>query len=64
MLAELLFDNLLITIAPFFFGRNGVRAMESLDCSLSSSCLTNVMIEQFVDDIVVWGTLAHDDSDH
>ena len=64
VLAERLVDQLVLTIAPVFFGRNGVRAMESLDCSLSSSCLTNVMIEQFVDDIVVWGTLAHDDSDH
>ncbi len=64
VLAERLVDQLVLTIAPVFFGRNGVRAMETLDCSrsMSSSCLTNVLLEQLGDDMVVWGTLALDDT--
>ena len=64
VLAERLVDQLVLTIAPVFFGRNGVRAMETLGCSrsMSSSCLTNVLLEQLGDDMVVWGTLALDDT--
>lgn len=64
VLAECLVDQLVLTIAPVFFGQNGVRAMATLDCSrsISKSCLTNVVIERLGDDMVVWGTLALDDA--
>ena len=64
ILAERLGDQLVLTIAPKFFGRNGVRAVETLNCvrSLSRPCLTNVEVEQLGEDLVVWGNLAFDDA--
>lgn len=65
VLADCLGDQLVLTIAPKFFGKNGVRAVDTLNCvrSLSQPCLTNVAVEQLGDDLVVWGTLATDDAD-
>lgn len=65
VLADRLGDQLVLTIAPKFFGRNGVRAMETLNCvrSISRPCLINVEVEQLGDDLVVWGRLALDDTD-
>jgi 3,4-dihydroxy 2-butanone 4-phosphate synthase/GTP cyclohydrolase II len=66
VLADCLGDQLVLTIAPKFFGRNGVRAVDTLNCarSISSPCLTNVEVEQIGDDLVVWGNLALDDTDY
>lgn len=66
VLAECLGDQLVLTIAPRFFGQNGVSAVSTLDCvrSISRPCLTNVESEQLGDDLVVWGNLALDGSDH
>jgi riboflavin biosynthesis pyrimidine reductase len=59
VLADCLGDQMVLTIAPVFFGRNGVRAVETLNCvrSISSPSLTNVTVEQIGDDLVVWGNL-------
>jgi riboflavin-specific deaminase-like protein len=64
VLAHCLGDQLVLTIAPKFFGQNGVRAVAALNCvrSLSAPCLTNVMFEQLGDDVVLWGNLAPDGS--
>lgn len=64
VLADRLVDQLVLTIAPKFFGKNGVRAAGGLNCvrALSTPCLTNVEVEQLGDDLVVWGNLAHDES--
>ena len=62
VLADCLGDQIVLTIAPKFFGRNGVRAAETLNCT-EPECgpyLTNVEIEQLGDDMVVWGTLTLD----
>ena len=66
VLADCLGDQLVLTIAPKFFGRNGVRAVDTLNCarSISRPCLTNVEVEQIGDDLVVWGNLALDDMGH
>jgi riboflavin-specific deaminase-like protein len=66
VLADCLGDQLVLTIAPRFFGKNGVRAVATLNCvrSLSMPCLTNVEVEQLGDDLLVWGNLAHDGSGH
>jgi len=66
ILTECLGDQLVLTIAPKFFGRNGVRAVETLNCvrSLSEPCLSNITVEQLGDDLVVWGNLARDDTPH
>jgi riboflavin-specific deaminase-like protein len=60
VLAECLGDQMVLTIAPKFFGINGVRAVASLNClrTLSTPCLSNVTFEQLGDDLVVWGNLA------
>jgi len=59
VLADCLGDQLVLTIAPKFFGQNGVRAVATLDCVRSlSPCLTDVEVEQLGDDLVVWGNLA------
>jgi riboflavin-specific deaminase-like protein len=60
VLAHCLGDQLVLTIAPKFFGQNGVHAVAALNCagSLSTPCLTNVTFEQLGDDVVVWGNLA------
>ena len=60
ILADCLGDQLVLTIAPEFFGRDGVRAVDSLKCvrSNSSPCLTNVMVEQIGDDLMIWGNLG------
>jgi 3,4-dihydroxy 2-butanone 4-phosphate synthase/GTP cyclohydrolase II len=64
VLADCLVDQLVLTIAPKFFGRNGVRAVETLNCvhSIDDPCLTDVEVEQRGDDLVVRGNLATDDS--
>ena len=64
VLSDCLGDQLVLTIAPKFFGRSGVRATEILNCvyPISKPCLTNVAVEQLGDDFVVWGTLALDDT--
>jgi 3,4-dihydroxy 2-butanone 4-phosphate synthase/GTP cyclohydrolase II len=64
VLADCLGDQLVLTIAPKFFGRSGVRAAETLNCvrPISKPCLTNVAVELLGDDMVVWGTLALDDT--
>ncbi len=60
VLAHCLGDQLVLTIAPKFFGQNGVRAVAELNCvgSLSTPCLTDVTFEQLGEDVVVWGNLA------
>ncbi len=60
VLAQCLGDQLVLTIAPKFFGQNGVRAVATLNCvrSLSTPCMTNVTFEQLGDDLVLWGNLA------
>ena len=62
ILAECLGDQLVLTIAPKFFGCNGVQAVGTLntDQSVTKPCLTNVEVEQIGDDLVVWGNLARD----
>jgi 3,4-dihydroxy 2-butanone 4-phosphate synthase/GTP cyclohydrolase II len=64
VLADCLGDQLVLTIAPKFFGRNGVRAVETLNCvhSIHDPCLTSVEVEQFGDDLVVRGNLVTGDS--
>jgi riboflavin-specific deaminase-like protein len=66
VLADCLGDQLVLTIAPEIFGRNGVRAAETLNCvrSISSPCLTNVTVEQNGDDLVVWGNLGFNGTGH
>lgn len=66
VLADCLADQLVLTIAPKFFGRNGVRAVETLNCvhSIYDPCLTNVEVEQLGDDLVVRGNLATGDAGH
>jgi riboflavin-specific deaminase-like protein len=66
VLTECLGDQLVLTIAPKFFGRNGVRAVETLNCvrSLSMPCLTDITVEQLGDDLVIWGNLARDEPVH
>ena len=66
VLADCLVDQLVLTIAPKFFGRNGVRAVETLNCvhSIDDPCLTDVEVEQLGDDLVVRGNLATADSGH
>lgn len=65
VLADCLVDQLVLTIAPKFFGQNGVRAVETLNCVRSPTMpyLTNVEVEQLADDLVVWGILALDGPD-
>jgi riboflavin-specific deaminase-like protein len=66
VLANCLGDQLVLTIAPRFFGQNGVRAVATLNCvrSLSMPCLTDVEVEQLGGDLVVWGNLALDGTGH
>lgn len=66
VLAECLGDQIVLTIAPKFFGRNGVHAVGTLDCArtISWPCLTNIEVEQHGDDLVVWGNLALDGTGH
>jgi GTP cyclohydrolase II len=66
VLADCLVDQLVLTIAPKFFGRNGVRAVETLNCvhSIYDPCLANIEVEQFGDDLVIRGNLVTDDSGH
>jgi riboflavin biosynthesis pyrimidine reductase len=66
VLADCLGDQMVLTIAHRFFGKNGVRAVDTLNCgrSMSRPCLTNVVVEQLGDDLVVWGNLALDDPGH
>jgi 3,4-dihydroxy 2-butanone 4-phosphate synthase/GTP cyclohydrolase II len=65
VLSGCLGDQLVLTIAPRFFGRSGVRAAETLNCvrPISKPCLTNVEVEQLGGDTVIWGTLALDATD-
>ena len=63
VLTDRLVDQLVLTIAPRFFGRNGLRAVETLNCAQSVSSLTNVEVEQLGDDLVVRGDLARDETD-
>jgi 3,4-dihydroxy 2-butanone 4-phosphate synthase/GTP cyclohydrolase II len=65
VLADRLVDQLVLTIAPRFFGRSGVSAVETLNCaqSLCNPSLTNVEVEQLGDDLVVHGSLVCDDTD-
>jgi riboflavin-specific deaminase-like protein len=60
VLSQCLGDHLVLTIAPKFFGQNGVRALATLNCirSLSAPCLTNVTFEKLGDDLVVLANLA------
>jgi GTP cyclohydrolase II len=64
VLAGCLADQLVLTIAPRFFGRSGVRALETLNCaqSVSTPGLTDVEVEQLGDDLVVHGNLVCDDT--
>jgi 3,4-dihydroxy 2-butanone 4-phosphate synthase/GTP cyclohydrolase II len=57
VLAERLGDQLVLTIAPKFFGRNGVNAVEDLNCVRPTSipCLAHVEYERLGDDMLVWG---------
>ena len=57
VLAERLGDQLVLTIAPKFFGRNGVNAVEDLNCIRPTSipCLAHVEYERLGDDMLVWG---------
>jgi 3,4-dihydroxy 2-butanone 4-phosphate synthase/GTP cyclohydrolase II len=63
VLAARLVDQLVLTIAPRFFGRSGVSAVETLNCAQSVTSLTNVEVEQLGDDLVVRGNLACDETD-
>lgn len=65
VLADRLGDQLVLTIAPKFFGRNGVRAVENLDCVRPTTrpCLTHIEYERLGDDMLVWGRLVVDDAD-
>ena len=60
VLSQCLGDHLVLTIAPKFFGQNGVRALATLNCirSLSAPCLTNVTFEKLGEDLVVLANLA------
>ncbi len=64
VLAESLGDQLVLTIAPKFFGRSGVRAVETLNCVRPTSrpCLTDVEYERLGDDMLVWGRLVLDNA--
>ena len=66
VLADCLGDQIVLTIAPKFFGQKGVHAVDTLNCgqSMSRPCLTNVGVEQLGEDLVVWGNLALDDPGH
>lgn len=59
VLADCLADQLVLTIAPRFFGCSGVRALGTLNCvhATQDPCLTDIQIEQFGDDLVVRGNL-------
>jgi riboflavin-specific deaminase-like protein len=65
VLACHLVDQLVLTIAPRFFGQNGVRAAAALNCaqSISRPYLTGVEFEQLGDDLLIRGDLACDDMD-
>lgn len=65
VLADRLVDQLVLTIAPRFFGQDGVRAVGTLNCahSIARPSLTNVEVEQLGDDLLVRGDLACDDAD-
>ncbi|MGB5261750.1 MAG: RibD family protein, partial [Gammaproteobacteria bacterium] len=62
VLAGRLADQLVLTIAPRFFGQGGVRAAATLQCAQSAStpCLTNIEIEQLGDDLLVRGNVSYD----
>jgi GTP cyclohydrolase II len=64
VLADRLGDQLVLTIAPKIFGRNGVRAAETLNCARPTSrpCLTHIEYERLGDDMLVWGRLVLDDA--
>jgi riboflavin-specific deaminase-like protein len=64
VMAGRLGDQLVLTIAPKFFGCNGVRAVETLNCVRPTSrpCLSHVEYEQLGDDMLVWGRLILDDA--
>jgi 3,4-dihydroxy 2-butanone 4-phosphate synthase/GTP cyclohydrolase II len=57
VLSERLGDQLVLTIAPKFFGGNGVNAVEDLNCIRPTSipCLAQVEYERYGDDMLVWG---------
>jgi 3,4-dihydroxy 2-butanone 4-phosphate synthase/GTP cyclohydrolase II len=63
ILAQGLCDQIVLTIAPRFFGCNGVRAAETLNCvrPTSSACLARVEFLQLGDNMVVWGSMDPDD---
>jgi riboflavin-specific deaminase-like protein len=63
VLAQGLCDQIMLTIAPKFFGRNGVRAAETLDCvrPASTPCLGRVEFQQLGDNMLVWGSMDPDD---
>ena len=60
VLAERLGDQLVLTIAPTFFGKKGLRAVEGLECVWSESrpCLSNVEVERIGSDLVIRGNLS------
>jgi len=64
VLAAGLSDQIVLTIAPRFFGCNGVRAAETLNCvrPTSSPCLARVEFQQLGDNMLVWGSMAPDDT--
>lgn len=64
VLAHGLSDQIVLTIAPKFFGREGVRAVESLNCLRLGArpCLAEVKYEQLGDNLVVWGCLDREDA--
>ena len=66
VLAGRLGDQLVLTIAPKFFGQSGVHAVETLNCAKSRSMpyLVDVEIDKLGEDLVVCGDLALDDSKH
>ena len=63
VLAQGLCDQIVLIIAPRFFGCNGVRAAETLNCvrPTSSPCLARVKFLQLGDNMVVWGSMDPDD---
>jgi GTP cyclohydrolase II len=65
VLAGHLGDQLVLTIAPKFFGRSGVRAVETLNCVRPTTrpCLTDVEYERLGDDMLIWGRLGLNDAD-
>lgn len=62
ILNDRLVDQLVLTIAPRFFGRNGVRAAGTLNCAQAMAGLSNVEVEQLGDDVLIRGDLACDDT--